>query len=252
MDNDQEFILPFSEKNLLPKNKLDRGLFVFISVVIPSLTLWELWVLLDKYPELNVLFYTHLISLCFFIINVIGNLFYLQRVDSSGKRKKNVLFTSDQNWKYCHFCQINSPPRSYHCPICDECILKRDQHCMFAGCCVGFYNHRYYLMAVVYVMISSLYVSILQWPHVIESVGGYHWLTLICIIHQFRRILHRVKIWSTRMERGARLKNVLDEYLNENKYDLHRHPVKQRRCHHALYRSPRHRRNTIQEEVNSG
>ncbi|GFU15811.1 palmitoyltransferase [Nephila pilipes] len=53
---------------------------------------------------------------------------------------------------------------------------------MFAGCCVGFYNHRYYLLAVLYVMLGSLYASVLQWPHILESIGGFHWMSLMCII----------------------------------------------------------------------
>ncbi|XP_055940304.1 probable palmitoyltransferase ZDHHC24 [Argiope bruennichi] len=181
MNDNQEFVLPLSNKNLLPKNNLDRGLFILMSVGIPSVTIWELTILFRFYPELNFNCVCHLIVQSILFINILSNLFYLQRVDSSGKRKKlpHVLHA---NWKYCHFCQINSPPRSYHCPICDECILKRDQHCMFAGCCVGFYNHRYYLLAVTYIMLGSLYYSILQGPHVFEIIGGYHWMSIVCML----------------------------------------------------------------------
>ncbi|GFX20102.1 palmitoyltransferase [Trichonephila clavipes] len=40
----------------------------------------------------------------------------------------------------------------------------------------------YYLMAVLYIMIGSLYASVLQWPHIIESIGGFHWMSLMCMI----------------------------------------------------------------------
>lgn len=181
MESDQEFSLPFNNNNLLPKNNLDRGLFILMTVGIPSITLWELKILFDYHTEINFICLIHLFFFCILFVNVLGNLFYLQRVDSSinSKHLPSILLI---NWKYCHFCQRNSPPRSYHCPICDICILKRDQHCMFAGCCVGFYNHRYYLMAVLYIMIGSLYASVLQWPHIIETIGGFHWIPLMCMI----------------------------------------------------------------------
>uniref|UniRef100_A0A2L2Y3D2 Palmitoyltransferase n=1 Tax=Parasteatoda tepidariorum TaxID=114398 RepID=A0A2L2Y3D2_PARTP len=154
MKDEKEPVLPFSNSNILPKNTLDRGLFVLMTVGIPSVTIWENTILFQYHTEFDFTAILHLLFQVLILSNILGNLYYLQRVDSSGKRK-TLPAVLQPNWKYCHFCQLNSPPRSYHCPICDECILKRDQHCMFAGCCVGFYNHRYYLMAVFYIMIDS-------------------------------------------------------------------------------------------------
>lgn len=147
--------LPYSSRDILPKNSFDRGLFVLMTVGIPSLAIWETYLFFQYYPEPGIFTYIFLFIESFIVLNIIGNLYYLQRIDSSAKRKTlpAVLYTS---WKYCHFCQINCPPRAYHCPICDECILRRDQHCMFSGNCVGFYNHRHYFLAVFYVMIGEL------------------------------------------------------------------------------------------------
>uniref|UniRef100_A0A2L2Y3H7 Palmitoyltransferase n=1 Tax=Parasteatoda tepidariorum TaxID=114398 RepID=A0A2L2Y3H7_PARTP len=180
MKDEKEPVLPFSNSNILPKNTLDRGLFVLMTVGIPSVTIWENTILFQYHTEFDFTAILHLLFQVLILSNILGNLYYLQRVDSSGKRK-TLPAVLQPNWKYCHFCQLNSPPRSYHCPICDECILKRDQHCMFAGCCVGFYNHRYYLMAVFYIMIGSMYFSILQWPHCVESVGGFTLVSLLCM-----------------------------------------------------------------------
>lgn len=152
MDVNEAF-LPLSKQDILPKNNFDRGLFVLMTAGIPLLVLWETSILFTYYPEAETFTFCHIAMKCFLTVNVIGNLYFFQRIDSSAKRRNlpTVLYRS---WKYCPFCQINCPPRAYHCPICDECILKRDQHCMFAGNCVGFYNHRYYFMALVYIMIS--------------------------------------------------------------------------------------------------
>lgn len=145
--------LPLSNRDILPKNSFDRGLFVLMTAGIPLIVVWETWILFTYYPEPEFIKYFHLALIGFLTMNIIGNFYYLQRIDSSAKRKNlpSILYSS---WKYCHFCQINCPPRAYHCPVCDECILRRDQHCMFSGSCVGFYNHRYYLMALIYVMIG--------------------------------------------------------------------------------------------------
>lgn len=159
--NEPELVLPYNKKDFLPKNSLDRGLFVLMTCCIPTFTTWELYMLFQSHPSLNFACIAHLIAIAFIFVNMIGNLYFLQRVDSSGKQKK-LPAVLHANWKYCHFCQINSPPRSYHCPICDECILKRDQHCMVAGCCVGFYNHRYYLAGVTYIMIGNFWKVILE------------------------------------------------------------------------------------------
>jgi hypothetical protein len=39
--------------------------------------------------------------------------------------------------------------QAYHCPACDVCVFRRDHHCSFAATCVGHFNHRYFVAAVV-------------------------------------------------------------------------------------------------------
>jgi len=48
-------------------------------------------------------------------------------------------------FKYCNTCKIYSPPRTSHCPYCDNCIEVFDHHCPFVGNCVGRRNYRFFV-----------------------------------------------------------------------------------------------------------
>lgn len=63
------------------------------------------------------------------------------------------------NWQHCEICDALAPPRSFHCSQCRTCILTRDHHCFFTGCCIGHQNFRYFTCLVVY---SALLSSILM------------------------------------------------------------------------------------------
>ncbi|KAK7074369.1 protein-cysteine S-acyltransferase activity protein [Halocaridina rubra] len=121
------------QRTIIPKNATDRSLFVFMTIGIPFAVLWLGGVILPHYhSEVNGIVVTHVVLATFIFYNVFHNMLLVIRTDASG-RKSFLPSVLKPGWRYCAICQINYPPRSYHCHVCDECILKRDHHCKFTG-----------------------------------------------------------------------------------------------------------------------
>ncbi|XKL62210.1 hypothetical protein PGB90_002043 [Kerria lacca] len=58
----------------------------------------------------------------------------------------------------CKKCIQPKPHRTHHCSICNVCILQMDHHCPWLNNCVGHFNRRYFLMFMVYIEISVLFL----------------------------------------------------------------------------------------------
>ncbi|XP_060065001.1 palmitoyltransferase ZDHHC22-like [Ylistrum balloti] len=61
------------------------------------------------------------------------------------------------DWGMCQRCDRQVPIRTRHCNICDRCVLKRDHHCYFTGCCIGFFNQRYFICLCFYGVLGTVY-----------------------------------------------------------------------------------------------
>jgi len=64
--------------------------------------------------------------------------------------------------RICKFCKKPKPPRTHHCHICKTCVLRMDHHCPWVSNCVGFHNHRYFILFLIYLCVGCLYVSVLS------------------------------------------------------------------------------------------
>jgi hypothetical protein len=56
----------------------------------------------------------------------------------------------------CEKCGMPRPERAHHCLTCDMCVLRMDHHCPWINNCVGFGNHKFFLLLGVYGWLSSL------------------------------------------------------------------------------------------------
>lgn len=61
-------------------------------------------------------------------------------------------FVGDQarRKRYCRICNVWKPDRTHHCSVCHRCVLNMDHHCPWLDNCVGFFNRKFFLLAIVY------------------------------------------------------------------------------------------------------
>ncbi|CAK0860889.1 unnamed protein product [Prorocentrum cordatum] len=88
---------------------------------------------------------------------------WLQFVDSVGQGLP--IAPARPEWQpgkatFCKKCDLTRPERAHHCVICQACILRMDHHCPWINNCVGFNNHKHFLLLGTYACLAS-YVALI-------------------------------------------------------------------------------------------
>ncbi|XP_044763315.1 palmitoyltransferase ZDHHC16 [Coccinella septempunctata] len=89
------------------------------------------------------------------LVNIIFH-YYKAVVTPPGYPPQGELLTEAVS--ICKKCIAPKPPRAHHCSVCNKCILKMDHHCPWLNNCVGFKNHRYFFLYMVYMVIGVLFI----------------------------------------------------------------------------------------------
>lgn len=172
-------------KKLFPHNRFDAVAMAFTFTMIPIAYVHGLYNILPTvYPVSGVSeeeaaanrssYIQHAIFMTFLFVNAVGHLCFTLLTNTSSRR--NVLpVTHISGWVFCQMCNHNSPPRSWHCPLCKTCILRRDHHCYFTGLCIGYHNHRFFITFLAYVVIAAAYATVMSAWVVSTVVGGLTW-----------------------------------------------------------------------------
>ncbi|NWI89633.1 ZDH23 Palmitoyltransferase, partial [Pitta sordida] len=58
---------------------------------------------------------------------------------------------------WCTKCQLVRPARAGHCRLCGRCVRRLDHHCVWINSCVGEQNHRAFILALSFFMLTSVY-----------------------------------------------------------------------------------------------
>ena len=62
--------------------------------------------------------------------------------------------------RYCLMCNIFKPERCHHCSVCNRCVLNMDHHCPWINNCVGFWNRKYFLLLLIYVLTANYFICL--------------------------------------------------------------------------------------------
>ncbi|XP_027622643.1 palmitoyltransferase ZDHHC13 isoform X2 [Tupaia chinensis] len=89
-----------------------------------------------------------------FVLSVIAFLYFFYKTwatdpgftkASEEERKVNIITLAETGCldfrTFCTSCLIRKPLRSLHCHVCNSCVARYDQHCLWTGRCIDWSNH---------------------------------------------------------------------------------------------------------------
>uniref|UniRef100_A0A6B2E9F6 Palmitoyltransferase n=1 Tax=Phlebotomus kandelakii TaxID=1109342 RepID=A0A6B2E9F6_9DIPT len=91
------------------------------------------------------------------LVNVVFH-YYMAVVTPPGHPPEGELIVEAVS--ICKKCIAPKPPRTHHCSVCNRCILAMDHHCPWLNNCVGYGNHRYFFLYMVFTAVGSLFIII--------------------------------------------------------------------------------------------
>ncbi|KAJ8726416.1 hypothetical protein PYW07_001114 [Mythimna separata] len=144
------------------KNKVlgwfsDYGHYISLSLLVFPISYFETFIVIPTIVEQwSLSFICHLGCANFLIFNVISNIIYGMFTNTTIKCISLEDFNKEE-WTVCSVCECLRPPRAWHCDKCEICVLKRDHHCKFLACCIGYFNHRYFMFLLFYSCMGMVY-----------------------------------------------------------------------------------------------
>lgn len=57
-------------------------------------------------------------------------------------------------------CNVFKPERCHHCSACNRCVLNMDHHCPWINNCIGFWNRKYFLLLLIYVLLMTYFSAV--------------------------------------------------------------------------------------------
>ncbi|XP_030056584.1 palmitoyltransferase ZDHHC13 [Microcaecilia unicolor] len=162
----------------------------FISSVFWAFITWFVWLL----PDLGALVFQ--VPLILSTVGLIYNFYQTWRTDpgyiktSEEERKQTIIALAEAGSldyrMFCTSCLVKKPLRSNHCLICNSCVAKFDQHCVWTGHCIGAGNHQYFILFLFFLTVVGtwiIYAISVYWkshcPTTYKQDGAWTFLTQI-------------------------------------------------------------------------
>lgn len=82
-------------------------------------------------------------------------------------------YIGDEEYKrkrYCLICNAFKPERSHHCSVCNICVLNMDHHCPWVNNCIGFYNRKFFMQLLFYLLILLYFILLTCLAEVYEII----------------------------------------------------------------------------------
>jgi len=70
------------------------------------------------------------------------------------------------------------PDRAHYCRVMQRCVLKMDHFCPWLNNCIGFYNHKFFVLFVAYMALITVFMVCVMTPVFVNIVSNMEQITL--------------------------------------------------------------------------
>ena len=148
-----------------------RIIFFVVMTLNYVFTVFYVWVpksIEEPYKGLSFLLYYHIL-----FILILWTIYATAKSDPGQVPLYWGFYIGDSEVKrtrYCLMCNVFKPLRCHHCSMCNRCILNMDHHCPWINSCIGFYNRKFFIQMVFYLIIGIISTILANFSFAYELV----------------------------------------------------------------------------------